>query len=173
MAGATRNQLLARLHCIKKERGWSDEEYRDILQARAGVRSAKDLDGTRLARLVAGLGAPRENEWAWIDTAPAGKRPLLKKLVVLAGPKGAGIRRGGQVRYIEGVARQMAGATKPLRMCDETELWKIVAAMARHVERQREAAAAQAEPKKGDATGEPARRRGPGAMRPRTPWTWV
>lgn len=171
MAGATRNQLLARLHCIKKERGWSDEEYRDILAARAGVRSAKDLDAPGLARLVAELGAPRTaNEWAWIDTEPAGKRPLLKKLVVLAGQQGAGIRRGGQVRYIEGIARQMAGATKPLRMCDETELWQIVAALAKHVERAR---AAQAEPKKGDATGNPARRRAPGVMRPRTPLTWV
>lgn len=138
MAGATRQQLLARLHCIKKERGWSDEEYRDILQARTGVRSAKDLDGPRLARLVAELGDPvTANEWAWVETAPAGKRPLLRKLIVLAGPQGAGIRRGSQVRYIEGIAAQMAGATKPLRMCDERELWRIVAAMARHVERAR------------------------------------
>lgn len=37
---ATRNQLLARLHCIKKEQGWDDDTYRDILYARTGKRSA-------------------------------------------------------------------------------------------------------------------------------------
>lgn len=136
---ATRNQLLARLHCIKREMGWSDDEYRDILDARTGRRSAADLDGPALARLVAALGghqAPAgRREWDWIETAAEDRRPLLRKLAVLSGPKGAGIRRGGQVRYVEGIARQMAGCAKPLRFCDSRELWKIVAALAKHVER--------------------------------------
>lgn len=138
---ATRNQLLARLHCIKKEQGWDEDTYRCILEARSGQRSAADLDGPALARVVAALGGqkPRENEWSWVDSAPAGRRPLLRKLIMLA--KSAGIRRGAQVRYIEGVAKQMsAGVAHPLPMCDELELWRIAAALATHVKRQSTAA---------------------------------
>lgn len=148
---ATRNQLLARLHCLKKEQGWGDDEYRDILEARTGKRSAGDLDGAALARLVAALGGQksalatrRDNEWAWVDTAAAARQPLLRKLIVLVGSKGARIRRGGQIAYIEGIAAQMSGTaasagavTKSLRLCDEHELWRIVAALNKHVERQR------------------------------------
>lgn len=143
---ATRNQLLARIHCIRKERGWSEDEYRDILEARTGKRSAGDLGGAELARLVAALGGPTKpgkarapHEWSWVDDAPVSKRPLLRKAIVLVG--GAGIPRGGQVAYVEGIARQMAAipgggpVEKPLRMCDEGELWRIVAALAKHVRR--------------------------------------
>lgn len=154
---ATRNQLLARLHCIRRDRGWSEDEYRDILQiktrteAHPGYRSGGDMPAPVLARLVAELdpqnSAParrREHEWFWVDTAPTSKRPLLRKLIVLAGPKGANIARGHQVAYIEGIARQMNGigagagpVTKPLRMCDEAELWRIVQALAVYLRRQR------------------------------------
>jgi len=135
---ATRNQLLARLHCIKKEQGWDDDTYRDILYARTGHRSASELDGPALARVVAALGVqkPPAHEWSWVDTAAESRRPLLRKLIMLAGPKGAGIARGRQVAYIEGIARQMAGGVaKPLRLCDEHDLWCIVAALAKHIKR--------------------------------------
>jgi phage gp16-like protein len=138
---STRNQLLARLHCIKRDQGWDDDEYRDILESRTGKRSAADLPERTLARLVASLTAPvarggaQRHEWSWVDSAPRGKRPLLRKLIMLA--KGAGIARGGQVAYIEGIARQMSGTSasagpvaKPLPMCDEGELWRIVQALA-------------------------------------------
>ncbi len=55
-AGTTRAQLLARLHCIKKELAWSDDEYRDILQQVSGKRSASELDFAGLAKAVAHLG---------------------------------------------------------------------------------------------------------------------
>ncbi|MBO3710248.1 MAG: DUF1018 domain-containing protein [Candidatus Accumulibacter sp.] len=51
--GATRNKLLARLHCLAHERAWSDDEYRDILQGLTGKRSAADLDEAGLARAIA------------------------------------------------------------------------------------------------------------------------
>lgn len=144
---ASRNQLLARLHCIKKERGLSDDEYRDILFARTGKRSAGDLDGPELARLVAALGGQKStptarpaNEWAWVDSAPADRQPLLRKIIVLCGPKCLGIRRGGQIAYVEGIAKQMSGSAgsviKSLRLCDANELWHIVAALNKHHTRQ-------------------------------------
>jgi hypothetical protein len=43
---------LAVIHIVKKELGLSDEEYRDILEKCAGVRSAKDLDDKGFRRLM-------------------------------------------------------------------------------------------------------------------------
>lgn len=46
-----RNKL-AVIHIVKKELGLSDEEYRDILEKYAGVRSAKDLDAKGFRKLM-------------------------------------------------------------------------------------------------------------------------
>ena len=43
---------LAVIHIVKKELGLSDDEYRDILQTYAGVRSAKDLDDKGFRKLM-------------------------------------------------------------------------------------------------------------------------
>lgn len=43
---------LALIHIIKKELNLSDEEYRNILQEAAGVRSAKDLDEEKFRKLM-------------------------------------------------------------------------------------------------------------------------
>jgi hypothetical protein len=43
---------LAVIHIVKKELGLTDQEYRDILEEMAGVRSARDLDETRFRRLM-------------------------------------------------------------------------------------------------------------------------
>ncbi len=129
---ATRNQLLARLHCLKKEFGWSDDEYRDILYARTGKRSAADLDGPALARAVAALGTQkprggfkRAPEWAFIDTAAEDKRPLLRKICAVCRALGAGRA------YAEGVARRQHGVERRLEMMDLRELYALAGALAR------------------------------------------
>ncbi len=129
---ATRNQLLARLHCIKKEQGWDDDTYRDILYARTGHRSAGDLEGGALARLVAQLGEQkpkggfkRDNEWAFIDAAIEGKRPLLRKICATCRSLGAG------KAYAEGVARRQHGVERRLEMMDMSELYALAGALAR------------------------------------------
>lgn len=43
---------LAVIHIVKKELGLSDDEYRDILEEHAGVRSARDLDEQGFRRLM-------------------------------------------------------------------------------------------------------------------------
>jgi hypothetical protein len=129
---ATRNQLLARLHCIKKEQGWDDDAYRDILEARTGRRSAAELEGPELARAVAALGAQkppggykRDNEWAFIDAAPADKRPMLRKICAMCGALQVG--KG----YAEGVARRQFGIARRLEMMDAQELHGVTGALAR------------------------------------------
>lgn len=129
---ATRNQLLARLHCIKKELGLDDAAYRDILAARTGKRSAADLSVPDLARLVAALGIQRApsrtrpaNEWAFIDAAAADRQPLLRKVCALC--------RAMKVpkTYAEGVAKRQHGTPRKLEMMDHGELWVLVGALER------------------------------------------
>lgn len=132
---ATRNQLLARLHCIKKEQGWDDEAYRDILYARTGKRTAADLEGGALARLVAQLGIatpkggfkrPGNNgEWAFIDRAAEDNRPLLRKICAVCRDMRVG------KTYAEGVARRQHGVERRLEMMSNTELWILAGALER------------------------------------------
>jgi len=143
--GATRNQLLARIHCLQKEAGWSDEEYRDILQARTGQRSSKDLDFAGLSRAVAMLSGEvrrrvpsaqrRPNEWGFIDTAAPEKQRLLRKICALCRAMGKGRT------YAEGVAEnQSGGVDRRLEMCSYQELYRIAGALSRTQQsRQRQA----------------------------------
>lgn len=43
---------LALIHIIKRELGLTEEEYRDVLQKTAGVKSAKDLDDFKFRKLM-------------------------------------------------------------------------------------------------------------------------
>lgn len=129
--GAAWSRLCAWLHCIRKERGWSDDEYRDILQQISGQRSAADLDERQLARVVAQLSAfgkktPSANgEWAFIHVAEKSKRPLLRKIFVLCRELGVGRT------YAEGVARRHSGGTaRRLEMMSYDELYKVTQALA-------------------------------------------
>lgn len=132
---AHRHKLLARLHCIKKEQGWDDAEYRAILQARTGQRSAADLDDAALARVIAALGEqkPRagkpDNEWAWVNQAPQAKRPVLWKIRRIC--INLGIPAGQQVRYSEGVAARIAGCERRLQMMDAGELRVLIGPLER------------------------------------------
>lgn len=129
---ATRNQLLARLHCIKKEQGWDDDTYRDILFARTGHRSAGDLDGGALARVIAQLGEQkprggfkRDNEWSFIDRAAEDNRPLLRKICAVCRAMKVG------KPYAEGVAKRQHGVERRLEMMSNTELWMLAGALER------------------------------------------
>lgn len=139
MSGTTRKALLARIHCIKKERGWSDEEYRDILQAVSGKRSAAELDFAGLARAVAQLGgkavrvpaagakaagASPASEWAFMNRASEEKRPLLKKIYAVCRAMGVG------KQYAEGAARrQSGGVDRKLEMMSYHELYRLAQAL--------------------------------------------
>lgn len=50
---------LAVIHIVKRELCLSDDEYRDILQREAGVRSARDLDEKGFRRLMRSFTASR------------------------------------------------------------------------------------------------------------------
>lgn len=134
-AGITRGQLLARIHCLKKEAGWDDDAYRDILQAKTGQRSCAELDFAGLARAVAVIAAevrrlpgaaPRTpSEWGFIDSALPAKRPVLRKICAICRALGAGRT------YAEGVARrQHGGVDRRLEMMSYHELYRVAQALA-------------------------------------------
>lgn len=147
-AGTTRAQLLARIHCIKKERCWSEDEYRDMLQGVSGQRSAADLDFAGLARAVAVLGGKpvrvtaeaRQDagEWGCIARATDEKKPLLRKIAATCSALAAGRS------YAERIAkRQCGGIDRKLEMMSYDELYKVVQALATTLAaRQKKAAAA-------------------------------
>lgn len=137
--GPTRGTLLARLHCIKHERTWSDDEYRDILQGVSGKRSAADLDFAGLARAVAVLGgkpvrvaaasvagdADPSRYRTLIANATADKKPLLRKIAAVCGALGV------DAGYAEGIARrQSGGVARRLEMMSYDELYKVAQALA-------------------------------------------
>lgn len=142
-SGDNRRRLLAHLHCLRRDAGWSEDEYRDILHARTGQRSASDLDFVSLYQLVGDL-APlvkrrrvdptdqertskpaRAGDWAFIDRASQDKRPLLRKIFATCRALGAGRS------YAEGVARrQSGGVARRLEMMSYDELHKVAAALA-------------------------------------------
>lgn len=146
----TRQTLLARLHCIKHERTWSDDEYRDILQGVTGQRSAADLDLAGLARAVSVLGgqpvrvaaaAGRADDPRFrkiIDRASDDKKPLLRKIAAVCGALGA------TAAYAEGIAkRHSGGVERRLEMMSYQELYRIAQALVntqRHRQRQAEKA---------------------------------
>lgn len=131
-----------------RKQGLDDDTRHELIRAVGQVASGSTRDmGADAARRVlnhlrgksASAGRPA-HEWTFIDTAIPARRPLLKKLLMLA--REIGIEKGKQVAYIEGIARQMSGTAasagpvaKPLPMCDEHELWRIVQALAVFVKR--------------------------------------
>lgn len=135
-----RNRLLARIHCLKKELAWSDDEYRDILQGMTGARSAAGLTLTALqmvaedfAAIARGkmrpVGRPRSNpvqdEWGFVWRAAQEKRPLLRKIFAVCRDLGVGRT------YAEGVAKKQAGGVaRKLEMMSYDELYKVAQALA-------------------------------------------
>lgn len=144
-SGLTRNDMLARIHCLKKEAGWDDDTYRDILQAKTGKRSSSELDFKGLSRAVAliaeevrrlsrdgrkgGATGPAKapdtrNPWAFIDTAAADKQPLLRKICAIS-------RDLGKTKaWAEGAAkRQCGGVDRKLEMMSYAELYRLAQAL--------------------------------------------
>lgn len=149
-----RRSRLARLHCLCKEAGWSEDEYRDILQGRTGQRSARDLDLATLGKLIDDLAplikrrpgdpgakvkpAAKPGDWSFIDKASEDKRALLRKIFATCRALGAGRT------YAEAIARrQSRGVARRLEMMSYDELHKLAAALA-NTQRHKVAAAKEA-----------------------------
>ncbi|MER2545916.1 MAG: phage protein GemA/Gp16 family protein [Candidatus Accumulibacter phosphatis] len=151
-----RAALIRLIHVGRREIQMSDDAWRAYLQQAFLVQSSTQLSLPRLRAALAHLrrigfvpkgadGQPLqpmparpEHEWAFVDCAAVSRQPLLRKILMLM--RSLPVTRGRQVAYVEGIARQMAGlgataVDKPLPMCDEFELRRIVVALVTHIRR--------------------------------------
>lgn len=148
MARTASNNLALTLRAIRgdcKAFGIDDATRRDIMQREAGVTSSTQLDMAGANKVRAYINKhyrqKQGDEWAFIDSAAEDRQPLLRRIIVFC--RDLGIQRGGQVSYVEGIARQMAGlkpglynVDKPLRLCGRDELRNIAFALDKQQKRQ-------------------------------------
>lgn len=153
-----RARLIKLIHVGRRELAIDDDTWRAYLRQAFLVESSTQLSLPRLKTALNHLRRQgfaqkgKVHEWSWVDTATPSRQPLLRKIIMLM--KATGVESGNQVAYVEGIAAQMAGlnasaATQatthaPLRMCDEVDLKRIVAALATHLNRRKAATAAPA-----------------------------
>ncbi len=149
-----RAKLIKLIHVGRRELAIDDDTWRAYLKQAFLVESSTQLSVPRLKTALNHLrrqGFAQHgpvHEWRWVDTAAPSRQPLLRKIIMLM--KSTGVESGKQVAYVEGIAAQMAGfnasagtsatTAAPLRMCDEVDLKRIVAALAIHINRRKAAA---------------------------------
>lgn len=145
-----RKRELAAIHIARQQLGLDNGTYRDMLWTVARVRSAADLDYAGRQRVLdhlasrgAQIGGKRPaksgGEWAFVERRPAHEHKQWRYLIVLC--RQAGIARGRQVAYVEGIARRMAGLgrgdaiEKPAALWSGADLANVVNAMVYEAER--------------------------------------
>lgn len=137
---STRQRQIAQIHIAKKDLGMDDDTYRAMLMGVAGVDSSSKLDYTGMTKVLkhlrgSGFAAKNTtNEWAFVFKLMPDRQLYGKKIYRLAQRLGEAGKPVGK-KYIEGIASQMAGATKPLEFCDSEDLHKIVQALEVYVRR--------------------------------------
>ncbi len=128
---------LARIHCLRRDLNLSDEEYRDLLAAITGQRSAKDLTRAERARVIR-----RMEELAGsadkLRSKPYKRRPkntkakpMLRKIEALLADQSL------PWAYADGIAKQMF-KVDTVAWCNDEQLRAVVAALHRRQQRERE-----------------------------------
>ena len=125
-----RRRELAQIHIAKAQLGLDDETYRAMLWTVGRVKSSADLDYAGRKAVLDHLKArgftaalpKRANEWAFIDRAEAGRRPLLRKICAVCRAAGRG------KTYAEGLALRMFGVER-LEFAAPDQLHKIASAL--------------------------------------------
>lgn len=143
-----RQNDLAAIHIAAKQLGLDRETYEALLWSLCRVRSAADLDWAGRKRVLdhlasrgAAIGGKRPakggGEWGFVDAQPEHTRKRWRYLVVLCGQ--AGIARGRQRAWAEGIARQMRGLGQeilaPAPLWSGADLANVITAVLYQVER--------------------------------------
>lgn len=140
---STRQRQIAQIHIAKKDLGMDDDTYRAMLMGVVGVDSSSKLDYAGMTKVLkhlrsSGFQAVNKgrNEWSFVFKLTLDRQRYAKKIYRLAQKLGTAEQPKSKA-YIEGIAAQMAGATKPLEFCDEDDLHKIVQALEVYLNRDR------------------------------------
>ncbi|MER2539334.1 MAG: regulatory protein GemA [Azonexus sp.] len=139
--GVIRSARIRAIHAACKAQGIDDETRRAMQLQLTGKASSKDMSLSEINAVVDHLNRSRRkttNEWAFtFDLTPA-RRLYGQKIYRLAERVGKLMNPPVPVAskaYVEGIAKQMAGATQPLEFCDPERLHKIVQALEIYVKR--------------------------------------
>lgn len=112
-----------------RKQGIDDETRHDLIRAVGQVASGstKDMGADAARRVLNHLRrlAGEVNDWAFIDSAPADKQPLLRKICAVCRAMGVG------KAYAEGVAQRQHGHARRLEMMSADELYAVAGALAR------------------------------------------
>jgi len=152
-----RKALLAKVHIAKVRLGLSEDEYRNLLEDRFDVASARELSTSRLESLLEHFGRlgwrPEPGLRRRSRTTPHApkKRPddrsaLLSKIEALLADKGAGQARYVPRNYAAAILKRMYGVER-LEWARPEHLRGVIAALSRDGRRRR--AAESEEPRRG------------------------
>jgi len=131
----TRRGALAKVHIAKKSLGLSDEEYRNLLEAKFGAGSAKGLSLSQLQQL-----ADHFQALGWEPAPPrrSGRKP--KNMDTRRGPLLSKIEAylaeaGRPWEYADAIAKRVCKVDK-VSWCKAEQLQKVVAALAYNAKRE-------------------------------------
>ncbi len=105
-----RRRELAAIHIAKAQLAMADDAYRSLLWSLARVTSARDLDSGGRKRVLDHMKAcgfktaykqGKSSSWSWVDRAAEDRRPMLRKIIMVA--KTAGWSK----RYVDGTCKNM------------------------------------------------------------------
>lgn len=118
---------IALIHVAKASLGLSEEDYRAMLNS-IGVTTSKDLNALQfdeIMRRFEAAGFQSINRKGGKKKPPrpvSSKEALTKKIVAILADTGL------PWSYADGIAKKMFGLDS-IRFCNETELWKVTAAL--------------------------------------------
>jgi phage gp16-like protein len=118
---------IALIHVAKSKLGLSEEDYRAMLNS-VGVTTSKDLDHLQFDEVMrrfeaAGFRNTGRNGGRKRPPRPvSSKEKLTKKIGAILADTGL------PWSYADGIAKKMFGLDS-VRFCNETELWKVAAAL--------------------------------------------
>lgn len=107
---SARNADLARIHILKKELGFDDDTYRDVLERVTGVRSSAKLDAAARGQLLAEL---RRLSGKSSGFSKAPKAYVRKIWAVWAELKRDGIWREADRQSLVNFVEKMTGKKSP------------------------------------------------------------
>lgn len=126
-----RGRQLARIHCLAKEltlkTGQSKDEYRDMLEAVTGKRSAADLTDSQRYKVIGHIASLLNGPQRPLERNPGGSSQMMKiKALLLAG--------GKSTAYGDGCASRICGVDR-LEWVPENQLYKIITALRKQGQR--------------------------------------
>lgn len=134
--GVQKAARIRAIHAACRIKGIDADARRDLQLAVTGKASLSEMSFAEVSAVLDHLNRGAEpaagNEWRFVFSLVPERQSLAKKIFRLAERIGALQQPPVPVMskaYIEGIARQMSGATQPLQFCDCEQLHKIVQAL--------------------------------------------